>query len=81
MSPEQQKQLIEIRKRKQELLLEIQVSINRIMTWSYCSYVPSMNVWSAVSVKWLKIQGKKSQMNINVKFAELINQRHISTSE
>lgn len=28
MSPEQQKQLIEIRKRKQELLLEIQVSNN-----------------------------------------------------
>lgn len=27
MSPEQQKQLIEIRKRKQELLLEIQVSV------------------------------------------------------
>lgn len=35
MSPEQQKQLIEIRKRKQELLLEIQVSNNRIMTSSY----------------------------------------------
>lgn len=30
MSPEQQKQLIEIRKRKQGLLLEIQVSNNRI---------------------------------------------------
>lgn len=27
MSPEQQKQLIEIRKKKQELLLEIQVSL------------------------------------------------------
>lgn len=32
MSSEQQKQLIEIRKRKQELLLEIQVSNNYIMT-------------------------------------------------
>lgn len=31
MSPEQQKQLIEIRKRKQELLLEIQVSNDHIM--------------------------------------------------
>lgn len=36
MSPEQQKQLIEIRKRKQELLLEIQVSNDHIKCYPTC---------------------------------------------
>lgn len=39
MSPEQQKQLLEIRKRKQELLLEIQVS-NK--TNHFMSIIPTL---------------------------------------